>query len=294
MIALKDIRYSLKLGKYTPGVSLVYAVHTTGTELPTLTDPAAAETVCAMVLGPVGSKSFFNSYIESKEAAIQTGGVWQVTVNLTDAGAFGPNWSGSAATPMDEPAKYSYAFEPLQTVVDKCFGSKLNTAPTFSATPDTHVINSAGDPFDPPLETDTFLMTISVTKNELTKPTNFSTCVGCINADSMTIDGVNYVAHSLLFRYNAEDAYYTKTDGQRVRYFVNSYQYTFKKDLWIRQIVDAGYTYYNTAGGTKTKSEIVVRLNSDGTKAPAQDFGGTVNYWYVADKKATTLPGAPT
>lgn len=290
-IGLKDIRYRESQGKYTPAVSLTYIVHTTGTTLPTTTDPQAIKTICDMVLGAVGTKSFFNSYIESKEATLQLDKNWEVVVNLVDASRMGPETS---ANPLSQPARYSYAFEPLQKALDKCYGIKYNAIPTtWYDAPTENVVNTAGDWFDPPLQADAYLLTITVVKNQSSLPTNINLKVGCINDAAITIDGVTYPIYSVLFRFSSEDAYYTTADGIQNRYYVNTYQYTYNQDLWIRQILNAGLAYMDLAG-VKHKSDFVVRLQQDGTKDGQQGPGGSFGYLYVADKRKTTLPAAPT
>lgn len=290
-IGLKDIRYREVQGKNTPAVSLVYIVHTTGTSLPTTTDPLAIKTICDMVLGAVGTQSFFNSYIESKEATLQLDKNWEVTVNLVDGSKMGPD---PTASPVNQPARYSYSFEPLQKALDKCYGIKLDAVPTtWYDVPTADVVNTAGDWFDPPLQADTYLLNITVVKNQTSLPSNIHLKVGCINDAAVTINGVSYPMYSLLFRFSSEDAYYTTVDGIQNRYYVNTYQYTYNQDLWIRQILNAGLAYLDLAL-VKQKSDFVVRLQADGTKDGQQGPGDSFGYLYVADKRKTTLPAAPT
>lgn len=99
--------------------------------------------------------------------------------------------------PTDDRAVIRWNTETYQRVCHKAYWSTTtaddaNPRPTVSpTTPEIGVVNSAGDPFDPPVMIDDCRFGVSVTKNLSTVPIELLSYVNSINDAEITIDNVD-------------------------------------------------------------------------------------------------------
>ena len=107
------------------------------------------------------------------------------------------------------------------------------------------VVNSAGDPFDPPAMREESRMTIRITKNEPSIPEYVFSFADCINSGQTTIAGLTFNNGTLRvdgFDVSAE----REREGAVYREVVTTVQYN--PHTWQAQLLDWGPNYIDTNG----------------------------------------------
>lgn len=166
---------------------------------------------------------------------------WRVTATYDDV------YEQDPTTPTNDDIKYSWSTEQFQrpAVVDKDGNA---------------VVNSAGDPYNPPAMRDDSRTICTITVNATTVPTYVLTYPNVVNSDAFTIDGVSVAARyakisrvgvSELQRRNGT-AYRTVTLEMHIR-----------NEVWDFSILDAGFRIIDPSDSTKRISA----RNDDGTDA---------------------------
>ena len=111
------------------------------------------------------------------------------------------------------------------------------------------IVNSAGDPFDPPIEVDDDRPQLTITRYESSySPTTAKTYKDAVNSDVVTIDGVTFPAYTLKI---------TSIAAQRVAvngtwYWRVTYTIEYRPETWRLQILDRGYRK-KVVGGTQVQ-----------------------------------------
>lgn len=139
-------------------------------------------------------------------------------------------------------ARFRYRPEPYEEVAYKAWSSGAS-----GATGDTDILNSAHDPFDPPLMAKKTLLIISCTKyRTLMDMGDIITYVGTTNADAVKLDRADYGPRTLLLRTLFPDPSYNEY-GRVTSYLVQA-EVAYKPEGWTASVPDMGYRAYFLSG----------------------------------------------
>jgi hypothetical protein len=145
--------------------------------------------------------------------------------------------------PLAEPANIEWDTEQFQE-------------PLVKDEDDKAVVNSAGDPFNPPVMRDNSRWFVEVSCNVATVPTWVLTYPDAVNEDAFTIDGVSVAVGQAKIQK-------LKISGRRSRndiaYRVVTYSLYFREDGWHFKPLDVGFHEINEAGERK----LIVLLNDE-------------------------------
>jgi hypothetical protein len=148
--------------------------------------------------------------------------------------------------PLNEPARISWTGENFQqvAVVD---------------IDDNPILNSAGDPYDPPLMKDFSRPVATIRKNISSAPAWILTSHDAINSDEFVIDGLTCeIGKAKLKRADISEWQYRNGIGYRELNLVIH----FSKDGWTRKVLDAGFRRkYND-----TERELITLTAEDGAQ----------------------------
>lgn len=203
--------------------------------------------------------------------------VFIITVNYET-----PKWGavGFAADPWDEAPSIQWGSTSISVVADKDNSGAA-------------IVNSAGDPFDPPLMDEKIIPELTLTRNVQTfDPDDMDEYKGAVNSSSNTIVGKTCAARTALIAdYGA-----TRARANGVSYWVETLRIQINSDTWDRSPQDKGFNYLT--GSPQTKKPIKL----DGATASEPQFldgsggilslGGTVlyrNYRVKKEKSFTAL-----
>lgn len=118
---------------------------------------------------PSDVSSYCNSLRARNEGASPF--FWTVTATYS-------NQREASDSPLDDPIEYQWGTEQFQEVADTDQNGE-------------GIVNSAGDPFDPPIMRDLSRRSVTITSNEAFVPTWVLSYQDAVNSDAITIDGVS-------------------------------------------------------------------------------------------------------
>jgi len=152
-----------------------------------------------------------------------------------------PGRNNISSNPINDPPRISFGSAQYTRVVERAYQS----GDTIDD-PSEAVLNSAGQPFDPPVVQEEENMVISITRNERTiDPADLVTYRNTINSASITIAGVVIAEHRGRMRsIMASKAW----DTSGTAYWQVSYEIEIATATHIREILDAGYYERNSSG----------------------------------------------
>jgi hypothetical protein len=196
--------------------------------------------------------------------------IWTVTANYTTEREVTLN-------PLSEPAVIVWGSEQFQkpSVIDK----------------DGHlIVNSAGDPFDPPAMMDDARVSVTVTKNVSSIPSWILSYHNTVNSDSFTIDGVSVAAGKAKIQ--------AVSCGERqsragVSFRVVSFSMTFRYEGWKLEPLDAGMR--KISGSTRVaiaNADAPVPLDGTGQPIPEPTYLNAV-YGTFSVYRTTTFASLP-
>lgn len=154
--------------------------------------------------------------------------VWIVTAGYSTEREIQPN-------PLLEVAQYDWTTETFQR-------------PYFKDTSAQGIVNSAGDPYDPPVEGDDSRISVRIEKNVGLVPTWIWEYKDAVNSDAVVIDGLAVAAGKAklmgisLSRWQERNGY---------AYRVLTLQITLDANGWTKQVLDAGFRKKDPDDGTK-------------------------------------------
>lgn len=186
-------------------------------------------------------------WIADVTADHNTGVAWKVSVTYSSnpGQSVINNSNGNGSDPLSEPARISWSGENFQqvAVVD---------------IDDNPILNSAGDPYDPPLMKDFSRPVATIRKNIASAPAWILTSHDAINSDEFVIDGLTCeVGKAKLKRADISEWQYRNGIAYRELTLVIH----FAKDGWTRKVLDAGFRRkYND-----TERELITLTAEDGT-----------------------------
>lgn len=152
--------------------------------------------------------------------------------------------------PVDRPAKISWA------------STKYNKPCIFDSS-NNLILNSAGDPFDPPAEFDQSRWTFKVSKNVDSVPSWIIDYTDAVNNATFTVQGVSvnqYCAKIMSIEISDEQTAQIDANTE-ITYFVFSYSVEIRAETWKLQLLDQGF---RQKGSDSTKRE---HIKDDATPA---------------------------
>jgi hypothetical protein len=169
-----------------------------------------------------------------KTARKQSEDDWQYWLVTCSYALNGP--SGGTNDPTDDDPQISVDCEAVEVPFDRAYNT--DPADTFG-NPTLAVLNSAGDPFDPPAMTQRYRMVLQVQKNAKTfNLTTIFQYVNTTNSAATTVAGVTIPAKcGLIRRISARKAW----DGRGRAYWDVTYEIAIDRETFTRQLVDQGY-----------------------------------------------------
>jgi len=143
-----------------------------------------------------------------------------------------PTHKTKAEDPLDDPVQIEWGFRTVSAVLEKDRNGN-------------GILNSAGEPFDPPLEDDVHILTLTVTRNEPTFSANTANnYVNTVNSGTVTLCGLQVTARQAkLSGCSAQSA-----ERNGVNYCIVRYQLEFKVATWDRDVLDQGIREWIDAG----------------------------------------------
>lgn len=189
----------------------------------------------------------FGYWLVGLSAEHQTGVLWKVSLEYSsNPGQSVINNNGLTSDPLAEPARISWSGENFQqvAVVD------INDNP---------ILNSAGDPYDPPLMKDFSRPVATIRKNISSAPAWILTSHDAINSDEFVIDGLKCLIGKAKLKRADIGEPQTKNG---VTYRELTLVIHFSKDGWTRKVLDAGFRRIYSG----TSRELITITNSDGNE----------------------------
>jgi len=175
-------------------------------------------------------------------------GAWCTTLSVENT----EDWKGWTVT-----AEYSSERElsetPTSDPVFITWNSEQFQRPAIVDQTGNAIVNSAGDPFDPPYMMDDSRRVVTVTKNLTTVPTWILTYQDAVNSDTFTVDGVSIAAGKAKMQAVTVSEVQTR-NGVAFRTVVFSIH--LEKNGWLLEPLDAGFRE-NIAG-------VISNIRNDG------------------------------
>lgn len=159
---------------------------------------------------------------------------WRVTAQYeTPAGSAG-SLAQQYTDPCSAPAQITIDTEAYEEVVDLAYqGGDTQDAPT------EQVVNSAGDPFDPPLMRPVYVFVIRIVQNErFVTASDIMNLSNTLNTSSHTIAGITVNAYEgHLRRFSPQKMW----DASGSSYYQVTYEIVVDKRGHRKRVLDAGY-----------------------------------------------------
>jgi len=152
-----------------------------------------------------------------------------------------PSKNNTSNNPVNDPPRISFGSVQYTRVVEKAYqGVDKIDSPTKA------ILNSAGQPFDPPVVQEEENMVISITRNERTiDPADLVTYRNTINLVSITIAGVTIAQN----RGRMRSIMMTKSwDTSGTAYWQVTYEIEIATTTHVRKILDVGFYKKESAG----------------------------------------------
>lgn len=156
---------------------------------------------------------------------------WEVNVFYSSAAE---TQQGGETNPFDRPPVLNWGFERYQKAIDKDLD-------------DQAIINSAAEPYDPPVEVDDSRPTLTITRAEA----SFNYTKAIEYQDSVNLDS--------FYGFEPGQAKIAGITGRGpikegdVTYWDVTYEIQFRREGWQLIILDAGFRYYDSSDSDKLK-----------------------------------------
>jgi len=181
------------------------------------------------------------------------------------------HWVVTAEYSTEYLSKQEKDAQQYQNPVDRPSSIKWNTAkynkPVVYDTGNNLILNSAGDPFDPPPEKDASRWTATVTKNVPAVPSYILDYCDAVNSEQFTIQGLpvaQYVAKIMSIEIGEEQAAQI-SEFQEQTYFTFTYTLEFRSaqvtrnsgvkepEGWLLRLLDQGFREKDPNDSTKRR-----------------------------------------
>lgn len=159
----------------------------------------------------------------SRRASSPNKRLWLVTVNYSSA-------KEMEEDPNSDPPQFQWSTQQFQRPYVKDRDGKA-------------IVNSAGDPYDPPIEGDDSRWTCTMTRNVNAVPTWLLTYIDAVNSDAFVIDGLNVTAGSAKVQGIQIGPERKRND---ISYRQLSITLSFAK-TFAKEVLDAGFRYKDDA-----------------------------------------------
>lgn len=220
-------------------------------------------------------------------ASVLDGQLWSVTARYESV-AFPTHGLGGVATPLDEPWVVRFGKTTLSQVVSKCFArwvDKQDSPPSPGTEAGVPIVNTVGDPFDPPLMQDTFLPTIELNKNLSTAA--FTSLLGAwlddtVNASAITVAGNPIPKWGGKINIEGGTATYVNpSNGNLVTYVQARIIVTIHPQTWVRFVLNAGFRIKDSDSGKvvrikepgygQKRADVPTKLDENGAVIDSED-----------------------
>ena len=146
-------------------------------------------------------------------------------------------WSGWTVTASYEYSEYEITPNPTSEPAVITWSSEQFQKPAAIDINGYMIVNSAGDPFDPPAMMDDARVSCTITKNVSTTPSWFLQYHNAVNSDAFTVDGISIAARKAKIQ-SVSLGEWQSRGGYPFR--VLSYSMTFRYEEWPLVLLDAG------------------------------------------------------
>lgn len=128
------------------------------------------------------------------------------------------------------------------------------------------ILNSAGDPYDPPPEIDQSRWTATIQKNVAAVPQVIIDYTDAINESPFTIQGVSVGPKvAKIMSIEISDSQFAQAGGDEIEYVTFTYALEFRPETWQLKLLDQGYRQKDPNDSTKR-----IAIKDDAT--PARDI----------------------
>lgn len=169
-------------------------------------------------------------------------------------------WKGWTVT-----AEYStereLAEDPTDDPADITWGSEQFQKPAITNYAGEAIVNSAGDPFDPPIMIDDSRPYVTISKNLASVPVWVMTYQDAVNSASFTVDGVT-VAAGLAKMQNIAVTRPQSRNGTSYR--TVTFTIHLQKQGWITKTLDAGFREIADGSGTGSGNAVLQNIRNPG------------------------------
>ncbi len=226
----------------------VYEVQTNVPQSQLVGISAEAETaglpkLCSTVIAPDGEVL----EVRTRQASMVDPGsrlVWHVTVHYEIQR--GSTFSGTDKTPVptDEQPQIRFGSVARNLAVQASFDTV-----DIVGLPQTPIENSAGDPFDPPLDQDQSNLVIFIQRNETSEdfsPDIITDFKDTMNVKAIAVAGISIGALQGLFRDISADRMF---DAEGTQYWSVTYQVEVDRKTHVRAVLDRGFNILGAGPG---------------------------------------------
>lgn len=167
------------------------------------------------------------------------------------------HWTASATYSSRPVSNLDIQVQQANTPVNRAAEISWNAAGYQKATEQDKdgkaILNSAGDPFDPPIEIEQYRWVATISKNVLSVPAWLLQYAGAVNSDTYIIDGLTIPAKGSRITGLGISEWKTDkiTTGVEYRYRTISLRIEFRYELYTLKVLDQGFHQKDPADSTK-------------------------------------------
>lgn len=178
---------------------------------------------------------------------------WEVVVRYASIAPGGQDPAQFAENPLERPAEVDWGNEPFTEIVE--FGTDEDRTP---------VLNSQHRPYDPPIERESFLLSLTVVRNEA----EFDSADAAASLNPPAINSDAFFGHkpftARIMRYDAQSQFENGVSFWRV-----TRKFIFNDETWDKVVLDTGVVVVEDDTGSYTDQ---VLLDGEGGILDDYDF----------------------
>lgn len=229
--------------------------------------------------GYLGDSGYVCSSVDATSSVLD-GQLWSVTAKYENV-IYPTHSISEYGTPLDEPWTVRFGKTTLSQVVSKCFASwidQIDSPPAPETTASLPIVNTIGDPFDPPLMQDIILPTIELNKNLSTSA--FTSLLGALLDDTVNDSAITIAGRPVPKwggKINIEGStatYANPANGNPITYMQTRMVVTIHPQTWVRFVLNAGY--YQLVNNERVRIKESEQSNRRTNTPSKLDEGGVV------------------
>lgn len=220
-------------------------------------------------------------------------GAWCTSVKPRNVGATPFFWNVTVSYSSDKELND----DPLLDDPDISWGSQKFQEPIVDDINGDAVVNSAGDPFDPPIMRDVSREVVTITANVASVPAWVFSYKDRLNNATITIDGISILAEKA----KCDDiTVANKAERNEIEYYPLTIRLSLREEGWAKQVLDVGFNEIDgSAGraaillddGTEPKSPVPLDGNGQRLSNPTTETAVILSFDIYPQVDFTVFPG---